>query len=84
MFSPVQPFTVAKTAQSITFDPLPDTTYGELAFQLGATASSGLTVSYTASGNCAVSGNTLQIGGVGSCTITASQTGDGFFAAAPE
>jgi uncharacterized delta-60 repeat protein len=71
-------------AQSITFDPLPDTTVGEPAFQLDATTSSGLPVSYTASGACAVSGNTLQIGGVGSCTITASQSGTAFFVTAPQ
>src|SRR4029077_678756 len=71
-------------AQSITFDPLPDTTFGEQAFQLGGTASSGLTVSYAASGACVVAGNVVQIGGVGSCTITASQPGDGFFVPASQ
>jgi hypothetical protein len=83
-FSPTQPFTVAKTAQSVTFDPLPDADYGEPAFAVFATASSGLTVSFTASGICSVAGNSVQVGGVGSCTITASQAGDSnYLAAAP-
>ena len=38
-FSPAQPFTVAKTAQSVTFDPLLDSDYGEPAFAVFATAS---------------------------------------------
>ena len=67
-----QQFIVPKTAQSITFDPLADVDYGEPAFGVFATASSGLPVSYAASGICSVAGNSVQVGGVGSCTITAS------------
>lgn len=61
--------------QAITFDALPDRTYGD-AFSVSATASSGLPVSYVASGACAVVGNLVQLTGIGSCTITASQAGD--------
>ncbi len=45
-------------------------------------ATSGLLVSYTASGNCTVSGNVATATGVGSCTITAIQAGSaGYFPA---
>jgi hypothetical protein len=54
-------------------------------YALGATASSGLTVSYASSntGVATVSGSTVTIEGAGTTTITASQPGDGDFAAAP-
>jgi hypothetical protein len=53
-------------------------------YTLGATASSGLTVSYASSntGVATVSGSTVTIEGAGTTTITASQPGDGDFAAA--
>ena len=63
-----QQFVVPKTAQSITFDVLGDLSYGGPAFPLFATASSGLPVTYAAVGPCAVSGNMVQVGGVGNCT----------------
>jgi YVTN family beta-propeller protein len=79
-----QQFIVPKTAQSISFDPLPSVSYGAPAFPVFATASSLLPVSFAASGICSVAGNSVQIGGVGSCTITASQAGDSnYLAAAP-
>lgn len=61
--------------QSISFDPLANKTLGDPDFNLTATASSGLPVSYAASGSCTVSDSTVHITGVGSCTITASQAG---------
>jgi hypothetical protein len=67
---------VAKASQTITFGPLPAKTYGDPPFTVSATASSGLTVSFSASGNCTVTGTTVTITGAGSCTITASQPGD--------
>jgi hypothetical protein len=65
--------------QSITFNALNNVTYGDADFNLTATASSGLTVSYTSSNEAVatVSGNTVTIHGVGETTITASQAGDG-------
>ena len=70
-------------AQSITFNPLPDRTYGDV-FAVSATASSYLPVSFAVSGACVVSGNIVQLTGVGNCTITASQAGDAtWFAAIP-
>ncbi|HYW73248.1 MAG TPA: Ig-like domain repeat protein, partial [Pyrinomonadaceae bacterium] len=43
---------------------------------------SGLAVSFGASGNCTITGNTVHITGAGSCTITASQAGDANYNAA--
>jgi hypothetical protein len=69
-------FAVAKASQTISFAPLPDRTYGDPDFAVSATASSGLPVSFSASGSCTVSGSTVHLTGVGSCTITASQAGN--------
>jgi hypothetical protein len=77
--------TIAKANQTITFDAVPAKTYGDPAFTLAATASSGLVVSYTSS-NAAVatvSGNRVTIVGAGTATITASQSGDANYNAAP-
>jgi YVTN family beta-propeller protein len=76
IFSPPGQFTVAQTAQTIAFAPLADASYGIPAFPVYALASSGLPVSYAASGACSVSGNSVQVAGTGSCMITASQNGD--------
>src|SRR5438445_2172959 len=57
-------------------------TFGDPDFTVSATASSGLSVSFSATGNCTVSGNTVHITGAGSCTITASQAGDSNYNAA--
>jgi serine protease AprX len=61
--------------QSVTFNALDDKIYGDPDFNVSATASSGLAVSFSASGNCTVSGFTVHITGAGSCTVTASQPG---------
>lgn len=68
--------TFMKLAQQIDFAPLPDRIAGEPDFAIAATATSGLPVSFTASGACAVSGTTVHITGVRSCTIDATQAGD--------
>lgn len=62
--------------QTLSFAPLADKTFGDPDFTVSATASSGLTVSFSASGSCTVSGTTVHLTGAGSCTITASQAGD--------
>ena len=67
---------VELTNQTITFGPLANKTYGDPDFSVSATASSGLAVSFAASGNCMVSGVTVHLTGAGSCTVTASQLGD--------
>jgi CSLREA domain-containing protein len=72
-----------KGDQTIAFGPLADRTYGDAQFQLSATASSGLTVIFEASGPCVVINSTVLIAGAGSCTITASQPGDANYKPAP-
>ena len=69
--------------QTITFTALAAKTFGDADFSVNATASSGLTVTFTASGNCTVTGATVHLTGAGSCTVTAHQAGDAtWFAAA--
>lgn len=72
------------TAQTITFDPLSAKTTGDAAFDLTATASSGLAVSYSSSNTAVatISGSTVTIVGGGTTDITASQLGNGTYAAA--
>lgn len=75
----------AKTAQTITFGPLPAKKIGDADFQADATASSGLAVSLTSSNPAVatiVNGN-IHIAGAGTSTITASQAGNAVFAPAP-
>src|SRR5439155_6912075 len=74
--------TVAKASQTITFGALAAKTYGDANFTVSATASSGLVVSFGASGNCTIATTTVTITGAGSCTITASQPGDTNYLAA--
>jgi Ice-binding-like len=68
--------------QTISFGPLADKILGEPSFNITATASSGLPVSFTASGVCSVSGATVTLSGTGVCTITAAQAGNDSFNAA--
>jgi hypothetical protein len=73
----VQPFTINKANQTITLEALPVKIVGGPDFDLTASASSGLSISYTSS-NAAVatvSGSTVTIIGAGVTTITASQLG---------
>jgi hypothetical protein len=75
-----------KQDQTITFAALPVKVYGDADFTLGATASSGLTVSYLSS-NTAVAtivSSNIHIVGAGTSTITASQGGDANYNAAPD
>jgi uncharacterized repeat protein (TIGR03803 family) len=69
---------LVRSNQSITFDPLPVKTYSDNSFNANASATSGLTVTLTSSNlNVAtITGGTINIVGVGSATITASQPGD--------
>lgn len=84
-YGSVNTFTTNKLAQTITFNQPDSKTYGDSDFSLEATASSGLTVSYTSSDTAVatVSGSTVTIVGVGTTTITASQAGNGTYDAAP-
>ncbi|HYC36973.1 MAG TPA: DUF4214 domain-containing protein [Usitatibacter sp.] len=82
----VQSFLVAKAAQAINFGTLPDRRMGDAAFSISATASSGLAVTFSSStpATCSVSGSSLTLVAAGTCTIVASQAGDGSFLAAAD
>jgi len=75
-----------KLDQTINFSALADKTYGETSFSLGASASSGLSVSYISSDPlvATISGSTVTIVGAGSTTITASQAGNATYNAASD
>src|SRR5262249_20291398 len=77
-----QTFSIAQASQTITFAPLADKTFGDPDFTVTATASSGLPVSFSASGNCTLTGATVHLTSAGSCTITASQAGNANYSAA--
>lgn len=73
-------FTI-KGSQTISFASIADQTFpGTLT--LSASATSGLTVSFAASGACTVSNRTVTFVAAGQCSITASQAGSNLFMAA--
>lgn len=78
--------TVTKANQTITFNPLPSKTYGNDDFDLAATTTSNLTITYTSSNaNVAtIVNNKVRIIGAGTCTIYADQTGNANYNAAPQ
>lgn len=75
---------LAKSAQTITFDSIPEKTLADVPFALNAVASSGLTVTYTSSDPsvATISGSSITIAGQGTTNITASQAGDETYSAA--
>lgn len=77
-------FTVAKAAQSITFATLSDRSMASQPFDLTATASSGLTVSFElVSGPASLNGTRLTLNGTaGTVVLRASQAGDANWQAA--
>ena len=78
---------ITKVNQTIQFyTTLGDRTYGDADFSFGALSSSGLSVTFSASPSSVcnmVSSYVAHIVGVGSCTITANQAGDGNWNVAP-
>lgn len=79
-------FVIAKASQTIVFNALAEKTTTDADFAPGATASSGLTVSYTSSNQSVatiLNGN-IHIVGAGTTTITASQAGNGNYNAASD
>jgi hypothetical protein len=79
-------FTVAKAQQTISF-PAPSDKYTvDPDFDPGATASSGLPVSYSSStpAVCGIVAGKVDILGEGNCSITASQGGNGNYEAAQD
>ena len=81
-----QTLDITKQAQTITFT-LPASTYYTNVVALGATASSGLAVSYSVvsdpGGVANIVGSDLSFSGPGFVTVRASQAGNGTFVAAP-
>ncbi|NBV25452.1 MAG: hypothetical protein EBS05_26515, partial [Proteobacteria bacterium] len=79
-----QTFTIAKADQAITFAELPDKQLGDPPFSLSATASSGLSLSFSLlSGPASLSGSTLTMTNGGVVTVRAAQPGNTNFNAAP-
>lgn len=77
-------FEIAKAIQAIDFAVTPSKVYGDPPFQLNASASSSLTVSFTTSNTdiLEIEGSIATIKGAGIITITASQTGNESYLAA--
>jgi gliding motility-associated-like protein len=75
---------VSTASQTITFGTLEAKTFGDATFDLTATASSGLGVSYTSSDPtvATISGSTVTLVGAGTATITAIQEGNTNYEAA--
>ena len=84
IFSLVRDNTILQP-QSITFDSPRNQTIGVASSLLVATSSSGLPVSFTANtySVCTVSGTALTLVALGTCTVSASQIGNGAYAPAP-
>ena len=76
--------TVGKLANIITFAAITNQTIGGSPVVLSPTASSGLTVSLidTTMGVCSLSGTSISLLAVGTCTIEATQSGDATYASA--
>src|SRR5207247_1367391 len=79
-----QSFQVTQASQSITFGALANQLFGSAPFTVSATASSGLPVSFNSQTTsvCTVSGSTVTLVAVGTCTIRATQAGNTNYAAA--
>src|SRR5262249_23098372 len=80
----LQNFTVNRASQTIRFTGIPsEGTYGAAGpYRLFATASSGLPVSFSATGPANINGSTLTITGEGTIVVTASQSGSVNYGAA--
>jgi len=72
-----------QASQTITFAALGNVTLGVAPFTISATASSGLVVSFASTtGVCTVSGATVTLVALGTCTIQATQAGNKNYSAA--
>jgi len=78
--------TVSKADQTISFSPLPAKLVSDAGFNPGATASSGLEVTYTSSNPsvATIAGNLVHPVSAGTATITASQEGNENYNAAAQ
>jgi hypothetical protein len=79
-----QSFQVAQGSQTITFRALANKALGAAPFTISATASSGLPVSFNSQTTsvCTVSGTTVTVAALGTCTIQATQAGNANYAPA--
>jgi uncharacterized protein (TIGR03437 family) len=79
-----QSFQVLALGQTISFGALANQVVGAAPFQIAATASSGLPVSFASLTTyvCTVSGSTVTVAAAGICTIQATQAGNADYAAA--
>ena len=79
-----QSFNVTAGTNTITFAALSNRALGSGSFTVSATASSGLTVTFstTTPVNCSVVGTTVSLLAVGQCTIVAAQAGNANYVAA--
>jgi Alpha/beta hydrolase domain/MBG domain (YGX type) len=77
--------TVVKADQTITFGPLPDLGLADSPTSVSVTATSGLAVSIssTTPSVCTISGSSVTLVSIGTCTLHATQGGDGDWNAAP-
>ena len=82
---------IGKLNQTIAFSPITDKSIGDFDFDPGASASSGLAVSYVSSAPliASVEGTTagsqkIKVRGAGTVTITASQAGDSAYNPSPD
>ncbi|ARC93891.1 hypothetical protein B6A42_19550 [Vibrio coralliilyticus] len=77
---------MAGLSQTIDFTLTGSYDVGDTRFAISATATSGLTVSFASStpSVCTISGPYVAIGATGTCTIVASQAGDGTYDPAPD
>ena len=78
-------FTTGRSNQTITFNTISDKTYGDSTFSVSDTSTSGLSITNTSltTSVCTISGNTVTIVSVGTCTIRATQDGNSSYNAAP-
>src|SRR5690606_14305029 len=78
-----QSFEVAKGFQTLSFDEIPDKTFGDPSFEPSATSSADLPVVFTVvSGPATIENNLISLTGAGDITIQASQPGNENYKAA--
>jgi hypothetical protein len=74
---------VTGSPQTITFNTLPNVTYGVTPLALSATSDSGLSVTLTvSSGPASITNNVLSVTGAGTVTVTATQAGNATYSPA--
>jgi hypothetical protein len=78
------PISVTTADQVISFGALPNMTYGDSDMGLSATSTSGLSITFAATGSCSIVNGALHTTGPGSCLVTASQAGSTNYNAAPQ